>query len=223
MPLTSQVGRDQVISSTVRPLSPAGTERPTAPRKALASNGSFSHCARSARGQLGHAVVEAGERHAAVGVAQVGEDAGEDVVGVGGGRAVEAGMQVAVGGRGSRSPRRTGRAASSGSPASPASHMLVSQIRPMSARSSSAWALRNGGRLTPPDSSSPSSRIETGIGSLPATAFQARQASTKVISWPLSSEAPRPRIARVPSGRVSMNGSKGSWSQSSSGSTGCTS
>ena len=34
----------------------------------------------------------------------------------------------------------------------------------MSARSSSAWAFRNGGRLTPPDSSSPSSRIETGIG-----------------------------------------------------------
>ena len=34
----------------------------------------------------------------------------------------------------------------------------------------------------------------TGTGSLPVTAFQARQASTKVMSWPLSSEAPRARI-----------------------------
>ena len=35
---------------------------------------------------------------AAIGIAQVGDDAGEDVVGVGGRRAVEARMQVAVGG-----------------------------------------------------------------------------------------------------------------------------
>ena len=34
-----------------------------------------------------------------------------------------------------------------------------------------------------------------------------------------SLEAPRARIARVPSGRVSMKGSNGSWSQSSSGSS----
>ena len=53
MPLTSQVGRDQVISSTERPRSPAGTERPTAPRKALSSNGSFSHCVRSGAGNSG--------------------------------------------------------------------------------------------------------------------------------------------------------------------------
>jgi hypothetical protein len=103
------------------------------------------------------------------------------------------------------------------------SHMLVSQISATSARSSSAFASRNGGRLTPPDSSSPSSRIVTGIGSLPVTAFQARQASTKVMSWPLSSAAPRATMNFDPSARVSIDGAKGSCSQSSSGSTGCTS
>ena len=90
------------------------------------------------------------------------------------------------------------------------SHMLVSQIRPMSARSSSAFALRNGGRFVPPDSSSPSISRVSGIGREPVTAFQARQASTKIMIWPLSSEAPRARIDLVPSARVSMNGSNGS-------------
>ena len=104
-----------------------------------------------------------------------------------------------------------------------ASHMLVSQIRPMSACSSALFRCRKGGRLTPPDSSSPSSRMVTGIGRLPVTAFQARQASMKAITWPLSSDAPRPLMTRVPSARVANCGSKGSWSQSSSGSTGCTS
>ena len=63
----------------------------------------------------------------------------------------------------------------------------------------------------------------TGIGSLPVTVFQARQASTKVISWPLSSAVPRPTIIFEPSSRVTIFGSNGSCSQSSSGSTGCTS
>ena len=103
------------------------------------------------------------------------------------------------------------------------SHMLVSQIRPMSARSSSALSLRNGGRFTPPDSSSPSIRIVSGIGSEPVTAFQARHASTKVMIWPLSSEAPRARMHLLPSARVSIDGSNGSCSHSSSGSTGWTS
>ena len=79
------------------------------------------------------------------------------------------------------------------------SHMLVSQIIATSAASSSFAASRKPGRFAPPDSSSPSSSTVTGIGSLPVTAFQARQASTKVISWPLSSEAPRPRISLLPS------------------------
>jgi hypothetical protein len=100
---------------------------------------------------------------------------------------------------------------------------VVSQIRPISARNSSAFAFRNGGRLTPPDSSSPSIRMETGMGSAPVTAFQARQASTKVITWPLSSELPRARMARVPSGAVAMDGANGSCSHNSSGSTGWTS
>ena len=104
-----------------------------------------------------------------------------------------------------------------------ASHMLVSQISAMSAASSSLFAARNGGKLTPPDSSSPSSRTVTGSGSEPVTFFQARQASTKVISWPLSSAVPRPTSIFEPSGRVTILGSNGSLSQSSSGSTGCTS
>ncbi len=103
------------------------------------------------------------------------------------------------------------------------SHMPVSQISAMSALSSSLFASRNGGRFTPPDSSSPSSSTVTGIGSRPVTAFHARQASTKVMSWPLSSDAPRAWISFEPSSRVSIEGSNGSWCQSSSGSTGCTS
>ncbi len=75
-----------------------------------------------------------------------------------------------------------------------ASNMPVSQISAMSAASSSRWASRKGGRLSPPDSSSPSSSTVTRQGSVPVAAFQARQASTKVISWPLSSAAPRPWI-----------------------------
>ena len=72
------------------------------------------------------------------------------------------------------------------------SHMFVSQIMATSAVSSSFAASRKPGRFAPPDSSSPSSRMVIGIGSLPVTAFQARQASMKVIIWPLSSDAPRP-------------------------------
>ncbi len=104
-----------------------------------------------------------------------------------------------------------------------ASSIPVSQISPISALSSPACASRNGGRLAPPDSSSPSSTTLTEIGSLPVTARQARQASTKVITWPLSSEAPRARMQRLPSGRVSSTGSNGSLCHSSSGSTGWTS
>ena len=52
--------------------------------------------------------------------------------------------------------------------------------------------------------------------------FHARQASTKVMSWPLSSDAPRPRMT-LPAGVSSTAGSKGGLVHSSSGSTGCTS
>ena len=82
--------------------------------------------------------------------------------------------------------------------------------------------LEEGHEVGLPDSSSPSKRIETCTGSVPVTAFQARQASRKVINWPLSSEAPR---AGIPSsvGAVDETRLEGRRSQSSSGSTGWTS
>ena len=42
------VGRDQIISSAEKPISPAGCARPTSPRNAFASKPSPSHCALSA-------------------------------------------------------------------------------------------------------------------------------------------------------------------------------
>jgi hypothetical protein len=100
--------------------------------------------------------------------------------------------------------------------------MPVSQTSAIWARSSSAFAFRNGTSDGEPLSSSPSSRIVSRPGSRPVTAFQARTASMKVISWPLSSEAPRPKIAG-PRGPSAIAGSKGGRVQSATGSTGCTS
>ena len=59
-------------------------------------------------------------------------------------------------------------------------------------------------------------------GRAPCTAFQARNASRKVITWPLSSTAPLATM-RLPCGPSTMTGSKGGLSQSSKGSGGCTS
>ncbi len=53
MPFTSQVGRDQVISSTERPFSPAGIDRPTSPRNAASSKPSRAQLSRSASGSSG--------------------------------------------------------------------------------------------------------------------------------------------------------------------------
>jgi hypothetical protein len=103
------------------------------------------------------------------------------------------------------------------------SHMSVSQTSMMSAFSSGAAASRKAGRLGLPDSSSPSSRTETRIGNLPATAFQALQASRKVNSAPLSSDAPRATMCVSPSGCGTSTGSNGSEFHRLSGSTGCTS
>ncbi len=62
----------------------------------------------------------------------------------------------------------------------------------MSAFSSSRIARsRNGIMLGLPISSSPSSSTVRLTGSLPVAPIQARHASTKVMSWPLSSAAPR--------------------------------
>src|SRR5580704_12797835 len=69
--------------------------------------------------------------------------------------------------------------------------MLVSQTRAKSALNSALLASRNGTKFLDPISSSPSMTMVTSNGSEPVTDFQARQASTKVISWPLSSSAAR--------------------------------
>src|SRR5208337_1878446 len=56
----------------------------------------------------------------------------------------------------------------------------------------------------------------------PPNFLKARHASRKVVSWPLSSDAPRATI-RSPRGPASSFGSNGGLRQRSSGSTGCTS
>ena len=85
------------------------------------------------------------------------------------------------------------------------SHMPVSQTSATSAFSSSLLASTNSGRNFEPSSSAPSTRNVMSIGSEPVTAFQARQASTKVITWPLSSAgaARADHLAAVGQGRRS--------------------
>ena len=61
-------------------------------------------------------------------------------------------------------------------------HMSVSHTSAKSAFNSEALASRNGLSEGEPDSSSPSNSSVMRHGSEPCTAFQARQASTKVIS-----------------------------------------
>jgi len=98
----------------------------------------------------------------------------------------------------------------------------VSQISAISAVRRSLLACRNGTSEGDPDSSSPSKKMVMRPGRVPWTVFQARQASTKVISWPLSSDAPRARITR-PFGVSSIAGSNGGRVHRCSGSAGCTS
>ena len=97
-PFTSAVGRDQIFSSTLRPRSPAGTDRPTPPRNSASSKGKRAPLLGHVVRQLVDALVEARQRHGAILVVQVGEDAREDVDRVPGRAAVAARMQVAVGG-----------------------------------------------------------------------------------------------------------------------------
>ncbi len=103
------------------------------------------------------------------------------------------------------------------------SHMPVSQTSTRSAVSSARFASTHSGRCFEPSSSAPSISTVTPTGNSPWIAFQARQASRKVMTCPLSSQAPRALIARRPSGSVTRRGSKGGVSHRSSGSTGCTS
>lgn len=100
--------------------------------------------------------------------------------------------------------------------------MPVSEITHTSAFNSSALASRKGSRFSDALSSSPSMSTETRTGSRPCTAFQAASASSQVMSWPLSSTAPR-ATTRGPCGPWTMRGSKGGLSHSRKGSGGCTS
>jgi len=70
----------------------------------------------------------------------------------------------------------------------------VSQIIARSAVSSARLSRRKGTSEGEPDSSSPSRNTVRRPGSDPWTSRQARIASMKVISWPLSSDAPRARM-----------------------------
>ena len=89
------------------------------------------------------------------------------------------------------------------------SHWPVSQTSTTSALSSWPYSARNAGSEGEPHSSSPSIITDTEIGSLPATAFQARTASKKVISWPLLSSAPRATITCPLAASEMMIGSNG--------------
>ena len=95
----------------------------------------------------------------------------------------------------------------------------VSQINTMSDVSSAAFSFIKGIKLGDPLSSSPSKKKVILQGNVPCTAFHARQASTKVINCPLSSDDPRPRITG-PLSVCSTAGSNGSRCHSSMGSTG---
>ena len=100
--------------------------------------------------------------------------------------------------------------------------MPVSLMMAMSAASASRCSVRNGSRLTLPTSSSPSISTVVGQGGPPTASCQARNASSHIITWPLSSTAPRATM-RGPLGPSMIAGSNGGLVQSSSGSGGCTS
>jgi hypothetical protein len=164
-----QLGR-QILVAGVQSVARRARD-PTSPKKSASEKPSRPQLARSV-GEPRRAIVEAGDRHPA------GLVAGrQHVAGVARRRECRSRAASAITISSPQRPRRLVVIAG----VLPA-EMAVSQTSATSARSSLAFARRNGGRLTPPDSSSPSSRIATGIGKLPVTAFQARQASTKVLS-----------------------------------------
>ena len=102
-----------------------------------------------------------------------------------------------------------------------ASHIEVSQTSSRSALSDLAYLVRNAGSDGEPVSSSPSNSRLT-LQGRPPFSRKARQASTNVINWPLSSAAPRATM-RSPCSPASRRGEKGGVFQSSSGSGGWTS
>ena len=101
MPFTSQVGRDWICSISMRPFSPAGMLRPTWPRKASSVEVELVPLLQHLRRRLGHAVVEALERDAAVLVVKVGDDLRQHADRV----ARRAAEQARNAGRGRRSAR----------------------------------------------------------------------------------------------------------------------
>ena len=94
-------------------------------------------------------------------------------------------------------------------------HAGIADERDVGLAARPRWPATNSGRNLEPSSSAPSIRMVMSTGSEPVTAFQARQASTKVMTWPLSSQAPRALITLRPSGSVAMRGSKGGVSHRS--------
>ena len=102
------------------------------------------------------------------------------------------------------------------------SNKPVSHIRTMSEDISFLCFFINGTKFGDPLSSSPSKKKVTLKGSALFCLIQALQASTKVISWPLSSDDPRARMTG-PLGNCSIAGSNGSLAHNSNGSIGWTS
>ena len=100
----------------------------------------------------------------------------------------------------------------------PGANSDVSETSTTSAARRSVWARSHAGRWALPFSSSPSIIILRLTGRASSDFRYASAALTCMNAWPLSSA--EPRATRLPS--LTM-GSKGSWSQSSSGSGGCTS
>ena len=208
MPLTSQVGREETCSISRRPFSPAGIERPIGLRNYSARQIELRPLRQDVRRQILHAIVEAGNGDAAVVVEQAAEDAGQHPDRVLRAAAENAGMQIAVGGLDPdffidqaaqrRRDRRRVRVPHAG-----VAHQREVGLEVLLVRS------RNGTKFFEPTSSSPSMTMVTSTGSEPVTDFQARQASTKVINWPLSSSAPRATMILRPSAWSVTTGSNG--------------
>ena len=97
MPLTSQVGRDQIISSVERPFLAGRDRQADLAEELLLVEVERAPLLGDFLGQFLDPVVEAGQGDRAVGVVQVGEDARQHADRIDRRAAVDAGMQVAVG------------------------------------------------------------------------------------------------------------------------------
>ena len=98
MPLTSQVGRDEICSISRRPFSPAGIESPIGLRKDSGREVELRPLRQDIGRQVLHAIIEARDGDAAVVVVKAAENAGQHPDRVLRATAEDAGMQIAVGG-----------------------------------------------------------------------------------------------------------------------------